>query len=199
MLNRRLFAAVLMSLLVFVITPLVAAASSLEAIPHAGAGGIFVTVAAVGLGLGAVYFVQRGKSVYSGGHKTEGDRVEMSEEDAKYLVEKGIIGRSAPRAEPAAPPPPAHERSEGERDILDALEGLVKRVLMLEKQVKALQEAEPEAPPAKPPAPSGPDATEGAVALAEAEGVDLSEVKPTREDGRIEKKDVEAFLEAQTS
>lgn len=40
------------------------------------------------------------------------------------------------------------------------------------------------------------DATDGAVELAEAEGLDLSKVKGTGEDGRVTKSDVEAYIEA---
>ena len=42
-----------------------------------------------------------------------------------------------------------------------------------------------------------PDATASAVELAEAEGVDLSEVEGSGEDGRILKSDVEATVEAE--
>lgn len=44
----------LMTLLLALFTPLVAAASAAEAVPHMGPGGIFTTVAAAGLGIGAV-------------------------------------------------------------------------------------------------------------------------------------------------
>lgn len=55
----------------------------------------------------------------------------------------------------------------------------------------------PPAPKGEPPAADEPpNATDGAVQLAEAEGVDLAEVTGTGSGGRITKGDVEAFLKS---
>lgn len=149
----RFVAAFIMSLVIGLLVPIVAAAASFESLPHAGPGGIFITVAAAGLGIGAVYYVQRGKSLYSGGLRRQGDRVEMSEGEAESLVAKGILAEDAPEAVPAPAPPAAGERNQTEEDVMSALETLNERTTLLEKQVQALQETSSKSKSAgKPPA-----------------------------------------------
>ncbi|MEM8599289.1 MAG: E3 binding domain-containing protein [Bacteroidota bacterium] len=64
-------------------------------------------------------------------------------------------------------------------------------------EIKPAAGAKPTAAKKAKKVPKGPNATDGAVQLAEDEGVDLNEVEASSEDGRITKADVEAYLKSQ--
>lgn len=87
-----------------------------------------------------VYYVQKGRSAFfKGRRREEGDRIEAEPGAVQNLIDAGVLVPKRPHIKPGPLPPPVHERSPVEQDILRALSDLQGRIGQLEKAVADLQ------------------------------------------------------------